>query len=992
MASSNQSSNQESTTAYNNVSLNNLLTQYGRIHLSNSSQSISSLTNTLVRDDRIVHCLCIDNNIAKSLHQFAQQSDVASILSPDLKEAVKIEPSKVAVIYWTVDTYMQYILAYSAANYTWSSLFNVDDVIVLPHVDRGMIEQETLLGIFRLVPKENCPYLLTTGNTKAFPHNFQLLRGSGGKISAKIKYHSKNLYPGSNESVGTVFKVLTKLHNDEPTDANKDVLVMTDVNGGDVFELVDNMRSHIDAKDSPTVVFASSSEIAVKLRNRIRKEYGVNTNLHVVTDPDELDSDLNYEIVIDMGCQIRRKANVIGSVRDEIVRCPRSESNRRAAVATRLCYRLTTKKEFSSRPMMYHSEISYNPTIKLILTLLEAKLRPTLVLTPPTLSNSNYTRQKCNATLYQLTELDLIAEPNIEVKRNNNESTASYLNRVGQIKQPYDQQLDLGRTVTSLGRFVAQSPLNLRNSLTLAKWIQDGHEPYEAVCMLALIDGCTTNYIWYPHRDRNESKESFEERIVKHTSLFDDYRGSNELVVWTKIWNDGFPEFKYLQQTGDPLIEYCRNNCLYYSKIEEARYIILRTLEFLQRCDINYKMGPFDEEKTMEKLAVYLKDSYEDRILTPVKSESKSSTPDTYTKRGINCILSGGQRISDRPAKGVKIICLMDEPTKPIKNSRNLNNIHRVIRLEIAAPEGVSTVTKQVDISSPSLWSIESLPIKSNHIIKATNNHESSNNEELTNEDSTDDKSKGKKTKNKSMNDNSKKGKAKAKKNKSKTNKKIQSKGKSKVKQSKSFTVSSTGDSSNHTPVNSSNHTSVNSNESPVEEDSKTSPRDVDNQSATETLKKTLGITNDNQEQYSSDEIPNAMPVPVESNPKPVYTSQGVPANSGSAAGYSDSTAAYSGSTAAYYGIPMHAGYTNSVGISNQHSVGMSNQQLQQYYIHMQQRTHQVVQQSQMLDQIAKQQQAMIDEYLAKQKEELDRLSQLRGATGFTSAMNRGSN
>lgn len=575
-----------------------------------------------------------------------------------------------SILYGDVGQYLSLIL-HRYANCKAYPKLDVCDVLIIDQLDKGLIEQDILIAIMREADlnKRKIPRLILSTGIGLKRSGFKSLFKEESPNDMNIGTYVPTCDPF--ESEGLIDDILKIIHNK----SNKKILL---------FVPTDLIRVRIlDYLEKSNIKAISINNITDK-NNRTNNI--IDENIVIAIDHSEsCHTHILFDIVIDTVYEERKIVTITDCVRKTIARCSIKTANVRSSYGEKLI-RMISNEEFNKLKSTNPAEITYLPIHKYIIKLIEVGLSPTKLL------NQYISKVKLESFFKTLTSLGLI-KTSTDICRDSQETMASYLRRVDHTIQ--NNGIYSCCKVTPLGRFVARTPLNIHNGSILYRWITDGNEPYEALCLLSIVECYGPNYILSPKRRLHESKNEFKNRRNKHSKTFDKYQGSSELVVWSKIWNDSFPNIKYIEESGQNLINYCRDH-LNYLKINEVREIILELLNCLTTLNVKYEIKSFDEESGVRCLLPYLKFIYPDRILNFSNYDGNHLI---YKQRGLCYIYDGLEHISKLPSDdNSNIISLIDEPYNNPNGYKSRTRYNQTIRLGLICPKNSLPSVKPVTI------------------------------------------------------------------------------------------------------------------------------------------------------------------------------------------------------------------------------------------------------------------------------------------------------
>lgn len=168
--------------------------------------------------------------------------------------------------------------------------------------------------------------------------------------------------------------------------------------------------------------------------------------------------------------------------------------------------------------------------------------------------------------------------------------------------------INLG-VVTELGHFAPKLQFSVRNACFLYKWIKDDKYPiFPGIVICAIIDCYGPNYFWFPRKlDRDALSE--------YKGKFKKYAGGNDLELYLNMWRELTNENNGIK-INNSLGSWIRDNSMNGKKIKELLQVVNSTVGTLKGLKYNFELGPFNSTNACNAARGYLKEVYDDQILT----------------------------------------------------------------------------------------------------------------------------------------------------------------------------------------------------------------------------------------------------------------------------------------------------------------------------------------------------------------------------------------
>lgn len=342
------------------------------------------------------------------------------------------------------------------------------------------------------------------------------------------------------------------------------------------------------------------------------------------------------KVVIDTLQDTSVSPTVTGALIPRLRYISQYEADRRARYATlpdSLCYRLCSKNFFDHLPLIPPEEILSFPADRTILNLAMLNLPPVL---PPILGDPSPIVEK-------LTDWKLLTNGKI----------------------------------TSLGRFALSSPLTIRSSVALHRWIDKGYPVFPALTILSLLDGYTSGYYWYPLltltqaaimsstefvltnssarsdylETNNPVPSEFTHMIQEHAeNFYTKFLGRSDLHTLVNIWSDLLTALNGLNWDNEILMNWCRDNSISFGQIRTVRTL----LDLLLSNFPGIEVGPFTTEGAIDNFRPIFEELYP--TLTRVNMEGVYT--DGLKEYRLTPLLNRSLLVAEPPLKLLPLITI----------------------------------------------------------------------------------------------------------------------------------------------------------------------------------------------------------------------------------------------------------------------------------------------------------------------------------------------
>lgn len=294
----------------------------------------------------------------------------------------------------------------------------------------------------------------------------------------------------------------------------------------------------------------------------------------------------NIEIIIDTLREVKHELTLTGGSRVKEGYVSKDMADIRAKKAGRyrsaVVYRLVDSLVYDSLPDSSKEEIYRIPLYKIILELMEEQI--------------------------PLQVLDMIPSEELEYNL--------YLINFLKVTEP------------EVRRFVHDSPLGIRQAVSLWYWIREGYPCYPALAILSMIDNFSSESLYlYPLRD--ETLSTAEYNLVKlshYQTYFLPLAGPDDLTTYTNIWVSLLNDLEGdlgTDSDSDSVKRWCQDNSINYTIISE----VLKTIKMVKDCPV----VPFTTNGLIERLAPILKAVYSDRLMLRDGVRYRSRHGDLYS-------------------------------------------------------------------------------------------------------------------------------------------------------------------------------------------------------------------------------------------------------------------------------------------------------------------------------------------------------------------------
>ena len=532
------------------------------------------------------------------------------------------------------------------ANRVWPDL-GFCDVFILDEIHTGTVDNDILLALMTEAQKAGVrvPKLVLASATYQ-PEKFAgyvpiKIPTSGYPVEVIYQDDEYLVYrPEDHGHFDQTVALVAKLHGDDPRLEEGHFLVFA-AGTNEVEDLAESL-SDLDQ----VVVLPLYSKLKFEEQSRIYQAVASHQR-KIVVATNIAETSLTVPgigVVIDMCAEKRAETSSCGGFRLMTTFIAKNSADQRKGRTGRerpgKCYRVMSKERFYRLEESRPDEIKRVPIYSVILELLDAGLDPQRLLSSiPVVSDTvqsldgdqvaprpKIPEAKLQRTMDLLAKIKLLELPEaVEVKyldfdsQDDSDEQEEQFDAFHLLQRQTKHARYAAAIVTHMGHFAPAFPLAVRNSAILYHWIVDGHEPYEALVILVMLDAYGPGYCFFPRKEKNESPEKYQARMTAHRDYyFSEYAGPDDLVSFARIWNMLMSDVGGLFADRQAISRYCSEWSLNHKKIREALMIMRQCVKALNDKDVRLVLRSFDALDVVDRLRPYFAEVYSDRQMQAI--------------------------------------------------------------------------------------------------------------------------------------------------------------------------------------------------------------------------------------------------------------------------------------------------------------------------------------------------------------------------------------
>lgn len=476
--------------------------------------------------------------------------------------------------------------------------FNFTDVLMIDQSDRGSIDQDLIIAIWKYCSGMNVriPRLLLISNMPLVINNIdmEVYIIEDSYYPVEIRYYNRD-YPLSPYQTNTeqtnrenlvdnVIKLVYDLHI---SNIEGDILIFT---SGKL--QLDDM---VDKLENINIENAEILPVHQDLtKEEIDKIYSKTTKRKIIVSDNSAETSFTIDYlgaIIDLMIEYRKELSLTGGQRYPKKYISQERANLRSKRGGKylptICYRMITSSSFNLLPTNNKREIYCVPLHWLILDLTQNQINIFKVL-----------------DMFDISLLEKMYKLIIRLRL-----------------------IDITGRITKAGEFSLTIPYGIRQAAALYQWLEKEYPPYPAIVLLSLIDAYKQSYYVYPLLDKGVTHAEYNLELLEHRkTYFEPFVSKSDLHTYGTMWTIMMEEVGGPEVPSTDIHDWCKNNYISYTNISEAMFLNKSVLDIIKTVSSGQiEIGPFNSDNLLDLLGPILKDIYVDRQLNFDSSNNENN-------------------------------------------------------------------------------------------------------------------------------------------------------------------------------------------------------------------------------------------------------------------------------------------------------------------------------------------------------------------------------